>query len=176
MIYRPLPDYLTIKDSSIDGQGVFTTEKIESNTIIGITHHANKRSEDGWIRTPLGGFGNHSDDPNCFKLLMDPETWWIGASRDIEPGEELTWKYSLYTPLSGRRQKKIMRKNTTTTDVKYLEKILEKNIQKRQMCRQRINYLIGCNNELMRKLVTLEKKQSGCIPIPVASADCILLE
>ena len=56
------------------------------------------------------------------------------------------------------------------------QKILEKNIQKRQMCRQRINYLIGCNNELMRKLVTLEKKQSGCIPIPVASADCILLE
>ena len=49
------------------------------------------------MRTPLGGFGNHSDDPNCFKLLMDPETWWIGASRDIEPGEELTWSYTLYT-------------------------------------------------------------------------------
>ena len=97
MSYKPLPSYITIKDSPINGQGLFTTEKIESNTIIGITHHAHERSEDGWIRTPLGGFGNHSDDPNCFKLLMDPETWWIGAKRDIEPGEELTWSYTLYS-------------------------------------------------------------------------------
>jgi len=22
--------------------------------------------------------------------------WYIGASRDIEPGEELTWSYTLY--------------------------------------------------------------------------------
>jgi SET domain-containing protein len=45
----------------------------------------------------LGGFGNHSDDPNCFKLLMEKSgDWWIGASRDIEPGEELTWTYTLY--------------------------------------------------------------------------------
>tara|TARA_Y100000310_G_scaffold155187_1_gene154655 strand:+ start:997 stop:1290 length:294 start_codon:yes stop_codon:yes gene_type:complete len=95
-MYKPLPDYLIIKDSPIDGQGIFTTEKIESNTIIGITHHAASHSENGFIRTPLGGFGNHSDDPNCFKLLMDPETWWIGAKRDIEPGEELTWYYTFY--------------------------------------------------------------------------------
>ena len=27
---------------------------------------------------------------------MDPKTWWIGASRDIEAGEELTWSYTLY--------------------------------------------------------------------------------
>tara|TARA_B100000953_G_scaffold264117_1_gene231151 strand:+ start:2374 stop:2688 length:315 start_codon:yes stop_codon:yes gene_type:complete len=97
MSYRPLPDYLTIKDSPINGQGLFTTEKIEASTVIGATHHANEHSEDGWIRTPLGGFGNHSDDPNCFKLLMDPKTWYIGASRDIEPGEELTWSYTLYS-------------------------------------------------------------------------------
>ena len=96
MSYKPLPSYITIKDSPINGQGLFTTEKIESNTIIGITHHAHERSEDGWIRTPLGGFGNHSDDPNCFKLLMEDEVWYIGASRDIEPDEEITWKYTLY--------------------------------------------------------------------------------
>ena len=96
MSYKPLPDYLIIKDSPIDGQGIFTTEKIESNTIIGITHHVNERSEDGYIRTPLGGFGNHSDDPNCFKLLMEDGVWYIGASKDIEPGEELTWTYTLY--------------------------------------------------------------------------------
>ena len=97
MSYKPLPDYLIIKDSSIDGQGLFTTEKIKAHALIGVTHHPRKESEDGHIRTPLGGFGNHSDDPNCFKLLMEESgDWWIGASRDIEPGEELTWTYTLY--------------------------------------------------------------------------------
>ncbi len=95
-MYRPLPYYLEIRDSDIEGQGLFTKRKISQGELIGITHHANERAEDGWIRTPLGGFGNHSDDPNCFKLLMDPETFWIGASKDIKVGEELTWTYTLY--------------------------------------------------------------------------------
>ena len=97
MTYRPLPDYLVIKDSPINGQGIFTTEKINAHALIGIIHHPRKESEDGHIRTPLGGFGNHSDDPNCFKLLMEKSgDWWIGAKQDIEPGEELTWQYTLY--------------------------------------------------------------------------------
>ena len=96
MTYKPLPDYITIKESPINGLGLFATEKIEAHALIGIIHHADSHSADEFIRTPLGGFGNHSDDPNCFKLLMTPETWWIGASKDIEPGEELTWQYTLY--------------------------------------------------------------------------------
>ena len=95
-MYKPLPDSVTIKESSISGLGLFATEKIVAHTIIGITHHPRKESEDGYIRTPLGGFGNHSDDPNCFKLLMEDGSWWISASKDIESGEELTWQYSLY--------------------------------------------------------------------------------
>ena len=96
-MYKPLPYYITIKESSNDGLGHFATEKIKANSLIGIIHHANKRAENGYIRTPLGGFGNHSDDPNCFKLLMEEGgDWWIGTLRDIEPGEELTWKYTLY--------------------------------------------------------------------------------
>ena len=97
MSYKPLPDYLTIKKSPIAGLGLFTTKPIEQGTYIGMTHIAYIKAEHGVVRTPLGGFGNHSDTPNCFKLLMDPETWWIGASRDIEPGEELTWSYTLYS-------------------------------------------------------------------------------
>ena len=97
MTYRPLPDYITIKESPINGLGLFATEKIKANSLIGVTHHPRKESEDGHIRTPLGGFGNHSDDPNCFKLLMEESgDWWIGAKQDIEPGEELTWQYTLY--------------------------------------------------------------------------------
>ena len=95
-MYKPLPDGITIKKSPINGLGLFATEKIDGQTLIGITHHPQKENEDGYIRTPLGGFGNHSDDPNCFKLLMENGVWFIGALRDIESGEELTWTYTLY--------------------------------------------------------------------------------
>ena len=96
-MYKPLPDYITIKESPINGLGLFATEKIKAHALIGVTHHPRKESEDGHIRTPLGGFGNHSDDQNCIKLLMEKiGDWCIGASRDIEPGEELTWTYTLY--------------------------------------------------------------------------------
>ena len=70
-MYKPLPDYITIKESPINGLGLFATEKIKAHSLIGVTHHPRKESEDGYIRTPLGGFGNHSDDPNCSKLLME---------------------------------------------------------------------------------------------------------
>ena len=102
-MYKPLPDYITIKESSIQGLGLFTTERISKGTLIGITHHPNSHSENGVIRTPLGGFGNHSDTPNCFKLLMEGKTWWIGAGRDIESGEELTWHYTFYEPPKNRQ-------------------------------------------------------------------------
>ena len=36
--YKPLPDYLTIKSSSIEGLGIFATKKIKSNTDLGMTH------------------------------------------------------------------------------------------------------------------------------------------
>ena len=105
-MYKPLPDSVTIKESPIQGLGLFATKRITKGTLIGITHHINSNSQDGVIRTPLGGFGNHSDTPNCFKLLMEPTTcgmtpttWWIGAIEDIEPDEEITWKYTIYNPL-----------------------------------------------------------------------------
>ena len=97
-MYKPLPDSITIKESAIEGLGLFATEKIKAHALIGVIHNPRKESEDGYIRPPLGGFGNHSDEPHCFKLLMEKSgDWWIGASKDIEPGEELTWQYSLYT-------------------------------------------------------------------------------
>ena len=96
-MYKPLPDSITIKESPIEGLGLFATEKIKAHALIGVIHHPRKESEDGYIRTPLGGFGNHSDDPNCFKLLMEESgDWWIGASKDIMAGEEITWSYTLY--------------------------------------------------------------------------------
>ena len=96
-MYKPLPRMVTIKESSIEGLGLFATEKIPSNTLIGRIHVPNEKEENGYLRTPLGGFGNHSDDPNCTILVMEGEVWWIVTNRDIEKGEEITWRYTLYS-------------------------------------------------------------------------------
>ena len=96
-MYKPLPDWVTIKSSPIEGLGLFATERIPANTIIGRIHVPNEKEENGYFRTPLGGFGNHSDDPNCTKLVMEDESWWIVTIRNIEKGEEITWRYTLYS-------------------------------------------------------------------------------
>lgn len=49
------------------------------------------------IRTPLGGFINHSDDPNITLNYLNHGCWGIIASQDIYPGEEITVDYR-YTP------------------------------------------------------------------------------
>ena len=95
-MYKPLPEMVTIKESSIEGLGLFATEDISANTVIGRIHVPNEKEENGYFRTPLGGFGNHSDNPNCTKLLMEDGSWWIVANQKIMAGEELCWTYSLY--------------------------------------------------------------------------------
>ena len=95
-MYNPLPDYITIKESSINGLGLFATEDISANIIIGKIHVPSEKEENGYFRTPLGGFGNHSDDPNCSKISMEDGSWWISANQDIMAGEEICWSYSLY--------------------------------------------------------------------------------
>ena len=64
-MYRPLPPYLTIKPSSVEGLGLFAIEPIKISTILGISHVADRHFANGYIRTPLGGFINHSTTPNC---------------------------------------------------------------------------------------------------------------
>jgi len=63
--YRPLPDGLTIASSPINGNGLFTRENLKAGVFLGVTHVWETNRWD-WIRTPLGGFINHSEDPNCF--------------------------------------------------------------------------------------------------------------
>ena len=60
-MYNPLPDFIEIKQSSIHGMGLFTTHKIQKNFVIGITHIEHKEFQHDHIRTPLGGFYNHSE-------------------------------------------------------------------------------------------------------------------
>ena len=95
-MYRPLPDYVTIRKSPIAGLGLFAVKLIPTGTYLGVIHYRNENHPEGLTRSPLGGFGNHSDTPNCFKIRLEYGNVWIGASRDIEPDEEITWNYTLY--------------------------------------------------------------------------------
>ena len=90
--HNPLPDGLFIDHSPIHGVGVFANKPIPANHDFGITHVADDRFPNGYVRTPLGGLTNHSFTPNC-KVLEDGDTFHFATIRDIQRGEELTVDY-----------------------------------------------------------------------------------
>ena len=96
-MYKPLPESLTIQQSGINGLGLFAKESLKQRTNLGMTH---LKLNGNLFRTPLGGFINHSDTPNCIKICKDdPTSIYIFLSvgdKDIEVGEELTVKYTFY--------------------------------------------------------------------------------
>jgi len=106
MNYRPLPEQLRLSISKIHDIGLFAKENIKQGHNFGISH---LKLGSQLIRTPLGGFLNHSDDPNCFKTKLrytnedDPDVkfgytvWNLVAIKKIKEGEELTVKYTFYT-------------------------------------------------------------------------------
>jgi SET domain-containing protein len=94
MNYKPLPNSLTIKKSNIQGLGLFAVKTIAKNTDLGMIHFSYGEL---LIRTPLGGFINHSLKPNCKKLDLDQE-WHLKTLIDIKKDEELTLKYTMYNP------------------------------------------------------------------------------
>ena len=96
-MYRPLPLYLTIKTSSVEGLGLFTTEPVKKSTNLGISHVFDKFWENGYIRTPLGGFINHSSTPNC-RTSKEGRYLYIYTITDIEEDIEFTLSYTLYDP------------------------------------------------------------------------------
>jgi SET domain-containing protein len=92
LTYLPLPSSVTIDRSDIHGLGLWAVEEIKEGTEIGMSHFY---WGDTLQRTPLGGFYNHSDDPNIVKVQRDSRMF-ICALREIRPGEELTCSYTLY--------------------------------------------------------------------------------
>lgn len=95
MSYRPLPNIVTIKNSPVEGLGLFAVVDIPQDFEIGISHVKDDRFENGYIRTPLGGFYNHSNNPNC-KSYEDGEFIRLKTIKNIAAGEELTGFYWLY--------------------------------------------------------------------------------
>ena len=105
LMYKPLPESLTIKQSGINGIGLFAKEKLILGDNLGMSH---LKIGDTIFRTPLGGFINHANDPNCVKAELrmtsedlqgqryDYKKWNLITIRDIEEGEELTVRYTFY--------------------------------------------------------------------------------
>ena len=118
-MYKPLPDGLIIKDSGIEGQGVFTTRDLHVGCNLGESHYRidtsgvesinQEENKNLLIRTPLGGFINHSDTPNCNRsqIRMKPgfDKWNIIVVENIKAGEELTLKYTMYHPTEPPKDK-----------------------------------------------------------------------
>ena len=100
-MYKPLPKELRLGFSDIHDIGVFAKESIPMATNFGMTH---LQFDKTLIRTPLGGFLNHSDEPNCEKVKLkftDDKNflfnkWNLITLRNIKEGEELTLKYTFY--------------------------------------------------------------------------------
>ena len=92
MTYQALHSWLHIKDSPIAGQGIFAKEGIPAGMILGMSHLV---VDEVIYRTPLGGFINHSDDPNCEKWCEE-DKYFIKTLRTIHAGEELFLKYTFY--------------------------------------------------------------------------------
>ena len=102
VMYKPLPNNCTIGKSPIHGLGLFATLAIPEMYNFGITHIMDEEFEDGYIRTPLGGFFNHSDSPNC-KVIKEGRFLLLVSIKEIQPGDEITAFYTLYIPKHGEK-------------------------------------------------------------------------
>ena len=123
--YRPLKDVFSVEVSDIEGQGLFAEKEIighpdnpiscyitpEIDIIEGlivpiggavdefITHYL---VEDNLIRTPIGGFINHSENPNCTLVRVEQEedvydaVFYLKPLRLIRVGEEITLNYDVH--------------------------------------------------------------------------------
>ena len=91
--YKPLPDNLELKPSNIHGYGVFAVAPIPAGEMLGLSHI----NAPELIRTPLGGYINHSMNPNCIRI-QEGNRWYLQTIQDISGGEEITLMYKGYKP------------------------------------------------------------------------------
>jgi len=95
-MYQALPNELHVKNSTIAGQGLFAKEDIPAMMYLGVSHVIVNGEI---IRTPLGGFINHSEDPNCVKWSDNQggcNVYHMKTIKPIKQGEELFLKYTFY--------------------------------------------------------------------------------
>ena len=98
--FKPIPSFLTIKKSGIHGLGLFATETIKKGTELGISHIKDDRFLHGYIRTPLGGFFNHSETPNC-EAIYDNDFIKLKTLTVVNSNDEITVNYKLHDWIKG---------------------------------------------------------------------------
>lgn len=94
--YLPLPASVELKTSTIHGLGLFSTQNIKPNIDLGMSHYLHNNEI---VRTPLGGFYNHSTEPNIEKRLVDGH-YHLFTLKQIAAGDELVATYTFYNPTS----------------------------------------------------------------------------
>lgn len=89
---RGLESALTIRNSDIEGKGLFASWPFDQDVIIGPARIADKR-------TPIGRYVNHSKNPNCEFIEMKNGDIYLRSIRPISgckggsQGEEITINY-----------------------------------------------------------------------------------
>lgn len=123
--YRPLKDVFTIKESPIEGLGLFAEKDLyahpdnpvscyvephkitpeglsyfDGGEVVEIlTHYL---IGDNLIRTPTGGFINHSENPNCTLIRVENEydpydaVFYLRPLKYITASEEITLDYNVH--------------------------------------------------------------------------------
>ena len=84
-------------ESDVEGLGIFALEDIETDVDLGETHIKVPMIQ-GCIRTPLGGFVNHAEEPNCVLVITqdwdDYRVYNLVTTQEIQMGDELTLNYN----------------------------------------------------------------------------------
>lgn len=98
----PMPSnyaaHISVRDSEIEGQGLFLTQPVTSKTAIAAARV-------GGNRTPAGRYVNHSKTPNCYYKFIGEDIYLVSL-RQIngciggDKGEELTVDYRQSLSLS----------------------------------------------------------------------------
>jgi hypothetical protein len=99
--YNPLPKCVEVKPClRTGGCGLFAKEDIPGGSKLGVTHISVTNQQqmdlikDGAVRTPLGGFLNHSDEPNAIVMPEGNIARILWSVKPIHKGEEITAFYT----------------------------------------------------------------------------------
>lgn len=85
LIDQPEEDNVIIKDSNIQGKGVFTTKDVKTGGRVALARKALNRA-------PAGRYMNHSDSPNAV-CVIEGENMLFFAVEDINEDSEVTVDY-----------------------------------------------------------------------------------
>lgn len=89
---------ITKGKSSIEGDGMFTTQSFKKGALIGLAHENNQPA------TELGRMHNHDEiNPTMISKKIGNQRY-VYASRDLKPGEELTTNYRMQPELEQPEQ------------------------------------------------------------------------